>query len=203
MAGLDNLGGDAKTMATGLVEPGPRKAEVVTGGSGGVDLPVGKKNIWCNGCWEVLPEYCGCGSLRACSFCAAGVLVDSLAEPGPREADVGESSGFPEAGGEDGTGNGHAAAVTMDMIRLELQRTSSNLDRMQIIGGGMGEVMAELQNIRDSMVTRDDYDALLNRMRGLEADGSEYDSESEERTGYTDHGTDDEASDFDGDGFED
>ena len=52
--------------------------------------------------------------------------------------------------------------------------------------------MAEPQNILENNVTRVDYDALLSRMRDLEVAGSEYDSESEECTGYTDHRTDDE-----------
>ena len=56
------------------------------------------------------------------------------------------------------------------------------------------------------MVTTADLQRLSQRileLEGGEAGGSEDDSESEEYTGYTDHGTDDEDSDFDGADFED
>ena len=56
------------------------------------------------------------------------------------------------------------------------------------------------------MVTTADLERLARRileLEGGEADGSEDDNESEEYTGYTDHGTDDEESDLDAGDFED
>ena len=104
-----------------------------------------------------------------CHLCAADFSVDALvAEPGLREASAAEDIG--EDVGE----------VTVDMVRVELQRMAQNVERMGSIaqgadgvgglGGMMGDLHAQLDNMRDNMVTRDAYDRLFDRIRRLESD---------------------------------
>ena len=43
-------------------------------------LHSGSKNVWCSGCWEKLPDVCGCVAPRWCIHCAAE-LARWSAEP--------------------------------------------------------------------------------------------------------------------------
>ena len=61
----------------------------------------------------------------------------------------------------------------MEMVRLELQRMAANVERMgsdgvSSISGMMGQLDARLDVMRDSMVTREAYDRLFDRIRQLE-----------------------------------
>ena len=90
--------------------------------------------------------------MRACSCCADGLLKRPLVEPGV---------------GEEGT-----REVTMEMIRLELQRTAANVERMDSLGQDLGDISsrsAHLDEMRQSMVTHDAYNRLFNQLRELEA----------------------------------
>ena len=105
------------------------------------------ENIWCGGCWEVLPSFCGCGSVRACSHCASGLLKRPLVEPVPCKAD----------GGNDGVVEEGAGEATMEMVRLELQRMAANVERMGFLGQGVGDISGISGTMGESMVTRDAY----------------------------------------------
>ena len=63
----------------------------------------------------------------------------------------------------------------MDMKRFELQRMAANVERVFSSGiglGGLGDMVTEmhgrLDEVREQMVTRDNYDRLLDRLRQLE-----------------------------------
>ena len=69
------------------------------------------------------------------------------------------------------------------------------------------DVAENVRELRRDMVSVADFQRLVHRIREIEGElieeGSDDDGEYEEHTGYTDHGTEDEESDFDGDAFED
>ena len=118
----------------------------------------------CGGCWQVLPGVCRCGAVQMCCGCAA----DGLAASGEFAE---------EGGGTDGAAEEDVGEVTVDMVRVELQRMAQNVERMGSIaqgadglGGMMGGLHAQLDNMRDNMVTRDAYDRLFDRIRRLEVD---------------------------------
>ena len=63
-----------------MAEPGPRKANV-TGAEAGDKVNVASvDNNLCAGCWEVLPDVCGCVATRLCADCAYVRLRGSVAE---------------------------------------------------------------------------------------------------------------------------
>ena len=130
----------------------------------------------CGGCWEVLPETCRCGVVRMCGHCA----------------DV-----FMEVDGEAAQGEG-TGEVTMDMVRLELQRMVANVERVGSLGHGLTEMHERLDDVSEQMVARDSYGRLLYRLRQLEvgvgslAGAADVEREFEElafhdeHSGYTD-----------------
>ena len=173
-------------------EPASREADVTMerGGFSG-------DGFFCNGCWEPLPSQCWCGSLACCVQCAAGGV---WAEPSNHKANVVFMGVDGEAEHGEGTGE-----VTMDMVRLELQRMAANVERVFSSGiglGGLGDMVTEmhgrLDEVREQMVTRDTYDRLLDRLRqlesGVEAAEGVADEEQafegdvfDEHSGYTDN----------------
>ena len=179
--------GCEKTAADGvdsLAEPGPRKANVTseidwdTAGNGG------SENIWCDGCWEELPEYCGCGSVRLCLHCAVGSSRLAFGTD-PCKADV--------------EGDGQMAMAAA--LQNEMANMMRNFDRMGHMMDDFGGLGRELADIRENMVSRRDVPALVSRIRGLEG-GPEIAEESDDEsyydhTGYTDHEGDDEEDDYD------
>ena len=103
--------------------------------------------------------------LRAEVAVAAGAVVDAVAEPGSSKADMGEECSEDGAARED---------VTIDMVRLELQRMAENVERMGSLSG--------------------EYERLLERIGHLEVGGAaaEFQAELlEEHSGYTDESEDD------------
>ena len=130
----------------------------------------------CDGCREVLPETCRSGVVRMCGHCA----------------DV-----FMEVDGEAAQGEG-TGEVTMDMVRLELQRMVANVERVGSLGHGLTELHERLDDVSEQMVARDSYDRLVNRLRQLEvgvgssAGAADVEHEFEElgfhgeHSGYTD-----------------
>ena len=107
----------------------------------------------CDGCLGVLAETRQCDAVRRCGYCA-DVFMDVSGEA------------------EHGEGKGE---VTMDTVRLDLQRMTANIELVGSIRhglGGLGDVMKEihgrLDGVRDQMVTRNTYDSLLNQLRQLE-----------------------------------
>ena len=165
---------------------GSWEADIVMERGGDDDGPAVVKNIWCNGCWEVLPETCRCGALRWCGHCA---------------------DAFIGVGGEAEHGEG-ACEVTMDMVRLELQRMAANVERIGSLGQMVTEMDGRLDGVREQLVTRDTYNGLLDRLRQLEGGvGSPTGARMveqdvfDEHSGYTeDEGDVSDYGYFDGDG---
>ena len=74
---------------------------------------------------------------------------------------------FIGVGGEAEHGEG-ACEVTMDMVRLELQRMAANVERIGSLGQMVTEMDGRLDGVREQLVTRDTYNGLLDRLRQLE-----------------------------------
>jgi len=123
-------------------EPGPCEADMAEGGD---PFSIQAASV-CDGCWEVLPETCRCGAVRWCGHCA----------------DV-----FMGVGGEAEHGEG-TGEVTMDMVRLELQRMAANVELVGSLGHDLREIDGRLDAVREQMATRDSYSSLLDRLRQLE-----------------------------------
>ena len=72
------------------------------------------------------------------------------------------------------SGDEDAGEVTMDMVRVEVERMAANVERMGSVGqvGGissmMGELHKRLDEVRDRMVTREAYDRFFDCIRQLE-----------------------------------
>ena len=136
-------------------EPGSRETDVIMerGGFSG-------DGFFCNGCWEPLPSQCWCGSSACCVQCSAGGV---RAEPSNHKANVVLMGVDGEAGHGEGTGE-----VTMDMVRLELQRMAANVERVGSLGHGLREIDGRLDVVKEQMATQDTYSSLLDRLRQLE-----------------------------------
>jgi hypothetical protein len=109
------------------------------------------ENLWCSGCWEVLPNFCGCGSVRFCVHCVTGA-AKVLAEPGDGKADVAASGG--EQVGHD----------MVEALHEEMQKMTGNSQRAADVGGQVGSMLEHLRDLRDNMVTHDAVEALLHRI---------------------------------------
>ena len=192
-------GGDQLLMQADMVEVGADEADGIIENAFGLGVAEGgdpfsiQAASVCDGCWEMLPETCRCGVVRWCRHCA----------------DI-----FMGVGGkaEHGEGTGE---VTMDMVRLELQRMAANVERFGSLGhglGGLGDMVREmhgrLDEVREQMATRDVYDSLLDRLRQLEggigsSTGAGFVEQGvfDEHSGYSeDEGDVSDYGNFDGDG---
>ena len=135
-------------------------------------------NVWCNGCWEELPSFCGCGSLRLCGECAGKCMASRNGE-----GDALDEPTYVEAAGDATEG------VTVDMVRVELERMAANVERMGSFGGGVQDMMGQMREIEERMVSREAYERLVNRLGQLEAGVGRAEVQAErfdEHTGYTD-----------------
>ena len=95
-------------------------------------------------------------------------MVDVVAEPGECKAHMGEGKFAEEGGGEDGAADEDAGGVTMDTVTADVGRMGAlgqGIDGVSGRGGLVGKLHLRLDTIRDSMVTRDDYDRLSIRIR--------------------------------------
>lgn len=175
-------------IGSGVAEPGPRKADVheenfagdIGGecaeafvGNGGVLAEPGPckadvaSNInLCGGCWEVLPDICRCGAVRLCGYCAkgfvdeaGGALVGAVAESGPRKAD-GEAD-LSEAAG---------TGVSMEMLGREVQSMMGNFARMGELTDGVAGMVGQVRALRGNMVSRSDFNSLIDRILRLESE---------------------------------
>ena len=115
------------------------------------------KNVWCSGCWEELPDVCGCGSSRWCVECAAG-FATVLAERGRGTAD----------GTRNGVGTMAQEGMMARAVRDELQVMAQNFERMGSLIDDVGTMARELHNVRVEMVSRNDWQSLLNRIGRLD-----------------------------------
>jgi len=121
-----------------VAEPGPRKAN-----EGEEDEKENEERIsrnrFCEGCWETLPDVCGCGVLRLCACCADSGLRGSAAE-----------AGYCNAEGESAGEKGIAEA-----LREEIGNMTRNFERVGGMIDDVGGLAREMADLRANMVSRE------------------------------------------------
>ena len=130
--------------------------------------------------------------MRFCGECAGKCRADRAAELGLRKANgnanrrgAGDALDEPMDGEVDGSTEG----VAVDMVRIELERMAANVERMGSFGGGVQDMMGQMREIEERMVSREAYERLVNRLGQLEAGVGRAEVQAErfdEHTGYTD-----------------
>ena len=164
---------EATVHGDGVAEPRPGMASIVAAcvedaaGSGGFE------NLRCGGCWEILPEVCGCGSLQLCLHCSSG-LRDVVVEAAVDEED---------------------SRVSLVHVQREMQTSMANMHGLNGLLDSMGGLVEELRTMRANMVGREEYSRLTSRLDRIEGgvpedEGDHDDFWSRRYADYDEYGSD-------------
>ena len=134
-------------------------------------LHSGSKNVWCSGCWEELPDVCGCDVSRWCFGCAT-VSARWSAVPAYDFADVALDGGVEDSACDasaDGHGTGRFQDVAVIATDNGDETSVQSMVSLSIIDGVDDVFKDEADEGSDSgfEVGAKEIDAMVRRARKL------------------------------------